>query len=127
VRDLTHPFAYNNLNSLGKLLGPSWRVCSGNYGALQLHRAWPGFLQGVKDLAQKNGAVLIFDEICSGFHFGFGGAQSCSALLRPGMLRQGDGNGFPISCVWAAPSQRIFDEIFYSFTFAGEVGSMAAR
>jgi glutamate-1-semialdehyde aminotransferase len=37
------------------------------------------------------------------------------------------GNGFPISCVVGrADVMRIFTEIFYSFTFAGEVASMAA-
>ena len=38
-----------------------------------------GFLEGVKDLARRQGALLIFDEICSGFHFGSGGARRCSA------------------------------------------------
>jgi len=37
------------------------------------------------------------------------------------------GNGFPISCVLGrADVMRTFNEIFYSFTFAGEVASMAA-
>jgi len=35
----------------------------------------PGFLQGLKTLCHERGALLIFDEICSGFHFGLGGAQ----------------------------------------------------
>jgi glutamate-1-semialdehyde 2,1-aminomutase len=37
------------------------------------------------------------------------------------------GNGFPISCiVGRADVMQMFEEIFYSFTFAGEVSAMAA-
>ncbi|MFA6092709.1 MAG: aminotransferase class III-fold pyridoxal phosphate-dependent enzyme [Elusimicrobiota bacterium] len=35
----------------------------------------PGYLEGLKDLAEKHGAVLIFDEIRSGFRVNLGGAQ----------------------------------------------------
>ncbi|MGE0443673.1 MAG: glutamate-1-semialdehyde 2,1-aminomutase [Vicinamibacterales bacterium] len=35
----------------------------------------PGFLQGLRDLADAHGAVLIFDEVISGFRAGAGGAQ----------------------------------------------------
>jgi glutamate-1-semialdehyde 2,1-aminomutase/spore coat polysaccharide biosynthesis protein SpsF len=87
-----------------------------------------GFLEGVKRLAHEHGALLIFDEICSGFHFGLGGAQKLFGVT-PDLACFGKamGNGFPISCVLGrAEVMRIFDEIFYSFTLAGEVASMAA-
>jgi len=88
----------------------------------------PGFLQGVKDLARKHGALLIFDEICSGFHFGLGGAQKLFGVTPDvACFGKAMGNGFPISCVVGrADVMRMFEEIFYSFTFAGEVSSMAA-
>ena len=82
----------------------------------------------MKHLAQRHGALLIFDEICSGFHFGLGGAQKLFGVT-PDLACFGKamGNGFPISCVLGrADVMRIFEEIFYSFTFAGEVASMAA-
>ena len=34
-----------------------------------------GFLQGLRDLCTKNGALLIFDEVITGFRLGFTGAQ----------------------------------------------------
>ena len=76
VRELTHPFRYNDLSSLQTVLEEH----SGQFAAVIMEpvnfvEPVPGFLQGVKDLAQKHGALLIFDEICSGFHFGLGGAQ----------------------------------------------------
>jgi glutamate-1-semialdehyde aminotransferase len=88
----------------------------------------PGFLAGVKELARKHGAVLIFDEICTGFHFGLGGAQKLFGVT-PDLACFGKamGNGFPIACVVGrADIMRVFEDIFYSFTFAGEVASMAA-
>jgi glutamate-1-semialdehyde aminotransferase len=88
----------------------------------------PGFLAGVKELSRKHGALLIFDEICTGFHFGLGGAQKLFGVT-PDLACFGKamGNGFPISCVLGrADVMRVFSEIFFSFTFAGEVASMAA-
>ncbi len=92
---------------------------------------WPpaaGFLEGVKSAAHEHGALLIFDEICSGFHFGLGGAQKKFGVT-PDLACFGKamGNGFPISCiVGRADVMKIFEEIFFSFTFGGEVASMAA-
>lgn len=129
VRNLTHPFTYNDLASLEKLFSEH----PGEFAAVIMEpvnyvEPAPGFLQGIKDLAHRNGALLIFDEICSGFHFGLGGAQKLYGVV-PDLACFGKamGNGFPISCVLGrADIMRTFDEIFYSFTFAGEVASMAA-
>lgn len=35
-----------------------------------------GFLEGLRGLTQQQGALLIFDEVMTGFRIGFGGAQS---------------------------------------------------
>ena len=129
VRALTHPFRYNDLASLEELFAEY----SNQFAAVILEpvnftEPAPGFLQAVKDLAHKHGALLIFDEICSGFHFGLGGAQKLFGVT-PDMACFGKAmaNGFPISCVVGrAEVMRIFEEIFFSFTFAGEVSSMAA-
>jgi glutamate-1-semialdehyde 2,1-aminomutase len=92
---------------------------------------WPpatGFLEGAKKLAHEHGALLIFDEICSGFHFGLGGAQKRFGVT-PDMACFGKamGNGFPIACVVGkADVMKVFEDIFFSFTFGGEVASMAA-
>jgi glutamate-1-semialdehyde aminotransferase/spore coat polysaccharide biosynthesis protein SpsF (cytidylyltransferase family) len=129
VRSLTHPFAYNDLGSLERVLNEH----SGEFAAVIMEPVnfvdpAPGFLAGVKDLAHKHSAVLIFDEICTGFHFGLGGAQKLFGVT-PDLACFGKamGNGFPIACVVGrADIMRVFEDIFYSFTFAGEVASMAA-
>ncbi len=129
VRDLTHPFRYNDLASLEKIL--SSHPCE--FAAVimepvNFEEPVGDFLNEVHDLAHKHGALLIFDEICSGFHFGLGGAQKLFGVT-PDLACFGKamGNGFPISCVVGrADVMSVFDEIFFSFTFAGEVASMAA-
>ncbi len=129
VRALTHPFVYNDLASLQNLLNGH----PGEFAAVIMEPVnfWPpagGFLEGVKTLAHEHGALLIFDEICSGFHFGLGGAQKKFGVT-PDLACFGKamGNGFPISCVVGrAEAMKVFEDIFFSFTFGGEVASMAA-
>ena len=129
VRALTHPFVYNDLGSLQKLL----QEHKGEFAAVIMEPVnfWPpaaGFLEGVRELAHEHGALLIFDEICSGFHFGLGGAQKKFGVT-PDLACFGKamGNGFPISCVVGrADVMKVFEDIFFSFTFGGEVASMAA-
>ena len=126
---LTQAFRYNDLASLEELLGNH----PGEFAAVimeptNFEKPVPGFLQGVKDLAHRHGALLIFDEICTGFRFGLGGAQKLLGVT-PDLACFGKamGNGFPIACVVGRSDiMPIFTEIFYSFTFAGEVASMAA-
>jgi glutamate-1-semialdehyde aminotransferase/spore coat polysaccharide biosynthesis protein SpsF (cytidylyltransferase family) len=129
VRNLTHPFPYNDLARLEEILEQH----SGEFAAVIMEpvnfvEPAHGFLEGVKLLAARHGAVLIFDEICTGFHLGLGGAQKLLGVT-PDLACFGKamGNGFPISCVVGrADVMRTFDEIFFSFTFAGEVAAMAA-
>ena len=129
VRGLTHPFVYNDLGSLHTLLNQD----KGEFAAVIMEPVnfWPpasGFLEGVRDLAHEHGALLIFDEICSGFHLGLGGAQKRFGVT-PDLACFGKamGNGFPISCVVGrAEVMKVFEDIFFSFTFGGEVASMVA-
>ena len=129
VRALTHPFPYNDLKSLERLLEDH----HGEFAAVIMEPVnfvdpLPGYLQDVKDLAHRHGALLIFDEICSGFHFGLGGAQKRYGVI-PDLACFGKamGNGYPIACVAGrAEVMKVFEEIFFSFTFGGEVASLAA-
>jgi glutamate-1-semialdehyde 2,1-aminomutase len=57
----------------------------------------PGFLEGLRELTEKNGIVLIFDEVISGFRLRFGGFQYI-ARIRPDMTCLGKiiGGGLPV-------------------------------
>lgn len=57
----------------------------------------PGFLQGLRDLCDEQGAVLIFDEVISGFRMSLGGAQEHYGVT-PDLVTLGKiiGGGFPV-------------------------------
>lgn len=58
----------------------------------------PGYLQGLRDICDKYGAVLIFDEIITGFRLGLGGAQKYYGVT-PDLATFGKAmaSGFPVS------------------------------
>jgi len=57
----------------------------------------PGFLERLRDLATKHGAVLIFDEVMTGFRVALGGAQALYGI-RPDLTTLGKivGGGMPV-------------------------------
>jgi len=57
----------------------------------------PGFLQGLRDLCDQYGVVLIFDEVISGFRVALGGAQEIYGVT-PDLTTLGKiiGGGFPV-------------------------------
>ena len=56
----------------------------------------PGFLEGLRQLCTSSGALLVFDEVITGFRIAFGGAQSVYAVT-PDLTILGKvmGGGFP--------------------------------
>ena len=86
------------------------------------------FLQQVRELAHQNGAVLIFDEMVTGFRFGLGGAQKYFGVTPDiGCFGKCVANGMPLSII--AGKKEYMDlchEIFLSLTFGGEAVSLAA-
>lgn len=58
----------------------------------------PGYLQGLREICDKYEAVLIFDEIITGFRLGLGGAQEYYGVI-PDLATFGKAmaSGFPVS------------------------------
>jgi len=103
----THEFPYNDLDSLEKLLvehkgGVAAIVITpvGHPLAKPVEEPAPGFLEGVRKLATDHGAVLIFDEIRTGFRVAMGGAQERYGVT-PDMTLLGKAmaNGYAIAAV----------------------------
>lgn len=67
-----------------------------NYGLL-IQR--PEFLKEVAALCKKHGALLIFDEVISGFRVAFGGMVELTGI-QPDLVTYGKviGGGFPVGC-----------------------------
>lgn len=57
----------------------------------------PGFLQFLRDITRENGALLIFDEVITGFRLSLGGAQEYYGI-KPDLTTLGKivGGGMPI-------------------------------
>jgi glutamate-1-semialdehyde 2,1-aminomutase len=57
----------------------------------------PGFLQGLRDLTREHGALLMFDEVISGFRASYGGAQAVYGVT-PDLTCLGKiiGGGLPV-------------------------------
>lgn len=59
-----------------------------------------GYLQGMRDLTQKHGAVLIFDEVMTGFRVSAGGVQEREGVT-PDLSAMGKiiGGGLPVGAI----------------------------
>lgn len=129
VRKLTIPFEYNNLESLERIFAEHPRhVAAVIMEPVGVVEPRAQFLQRVKELTQREGAVLIFDEVITGFRLALGGAQEYFGVT-PDLACFGKGiaNGFPLSAIVGRQEiMQLFDEIFFSFTFGGETVSLAA-
>ncbi len=60
----------------------------------------PGFLQVLREEADKYGIVLIYDEVVTGFRFSYGGAQALYGVA-PDICTLGKiiGGGFPLAAI----------------------------
>ena len=80
----------------------------------------PGFLEGVRALADKYGTVLIFDEIRSGFRVNMGGAQKEFGVTPDlSVFGKAMANGYPIGAVVGKKEfmKVLADKVFLSSTF----------
>lgn len=85
-------------------------------------------LQEIKEIAHENGALLIFDEMISGFRFSMGGAGDYFGVA-PDLATFGKGitNGMPLGVlVGRKDYMQHFDKVFLSSTYAPEALTLAA-
>jgi glutamate-1-semialdehyde 2,1-aminomutase len=136
IRDLTVQFHYNDIESVQALFSqyPGQIACL----VMEVERLEPpvnNFLQDVRRLCTKNGALLIFDEIITGFRWHLGGAQKLFDII-PDLSTFGKamGNGFSISALVGkkdimelgglrTDKERVF---LLSTTYGAETHSLAA-
>ncbi len=130
LKDTTFPFQYNRLDELEKIVRDHGREI-GVIIMEPVRDEMPkeNFLHRVRELADRIGAVLIFDEVTSGFRMNLGGAH-LGFGVHPDMVVFGKalGNGFPISAVLGRRSvMDAAQNTFISSTFWTErIGFVAA-
>lgn len=136
VRNLTLEFPYGDLEALEQAL----RAHRGQVAAIMITPVShplaqpvsappPGYLEGVRQLADRYEALLIFDEVRTGFRVALGGAQERYGVT-PDLSTFGKAmaNGYPISaCVGKAEFMRVVEQkVFISSTFFPNSLEMAA-
>lgn len=129
IKKLTHDFIYNQPDSLEKIFKSHPRqIAAVILEPVSAEKPKNNFLLKVKTLAKKHGAILIFDELVTGFRWSLGGAQEYFGIV-PDLACFGKaiGGGYPISALCGRKKyMRHLDEIFFSMTFAGFVPALAA-
>jgi glutamate-1-semialdehyde 2,1-aminomutase len=101
---------------------------AGNMGVVPPH---PNFLAGLREVTQRHGALLIFDEVITGFRIARGGAQAITGI-RPDLTALGKivGGGLPVG-VYGGRAE-IFEQvaplgpIYQAGTLSGNPLAMAA-
>jgi len=123
-------FEYNNIESLKKIFDENpKKIAAVILEPIQSNGPDKGFLEEVAELADKNGAILIFDEVVSGFRYALGGASEMYNVVPDlAAIGKGMGNGLPISAVVGRKEILELIEtknVFISSTFGGEALSIA--
>ena len=99
---LTVALPFNDLHAVSRLMAERGHEVAvvmvepvaGNMGVVP---PAPGYLNGLRDLCTRHGALLVFDEVITGFRVAYGGAQSLYGV-RPDLTCLGKiiGGGLPV-------------------------------
>jgi glutamate-1-semialdehyde-2,1-aminomutase len=130
-QNLLPTFPYNDVTALDEIFRESPKqVAAVMMEPVVLDEPKDSFLEKVRDLAHANGALLIFDEIVSGFRHAPGGAQQLYNVTPDlSCFGKGMANGLPLSAVVGSRSAMArFEDanVFVSTTFGGDAISLAA-
>lgn len=122
------PFNYNSLNELETIIEKN-DVGVIVMEPLRHHEPAPGFLKGVRKIADKIGAVLIFDEVTSGWRMNVGGIHAIYKVI-PDIAVYGKAmsNGYSMAAVVGKKDvMESAQESFISSTFWTEgIGLVAS-
>jgi glutamate-1-semialdehyde aminotransferase len=127
VATLTNTFAYNDLDSIADAIDDD--VACVILEPMVFEQPAPGFLSGVRELCDRHGALLVFDEMWTGFRLALGGAQAHFGVRADLVcFSKAIANGMPLSVLAGRGDvMRLLErDVFFFTTFGGEVLSLAA-
>ena len=124
------PFQFNDLGSLERAVAAN----AGKIGVIIMEpergsKPTPEFLAGVRAIATKIGAVLIFDEVTSGFRLNVGGIHLTLGVNPDiAVLGKGMSNGYPMAAIigQAAVMEAAQDSFISSTFWTERIGFTAA-
>ncbi|MGO9950945.1 MAG: aminotransferase class III-fold pyridoxal phosphate-dependent enzyme [Dissulfurispiraceae bacterium] len=127
VRDMTFTFAYNDNDSLENALDDDTACVIMEPVAFEAPR--DGFLETVRELCSRNGSLLIFDEMWTGFRLALGGAQEYFSVVPDlACYSKAIANGMPLAALTGRREiMTLLDrDVFFFTTFGGEALSLVA-
>jgi glutamate-1-semialdehyde 2,1-aminomutase len=128
-RELVHPFPFNDLAAATAVMErQGTQVAAIVIEPVREADADPGFLRGLRALADRHGALLIFDEVVTGFRTARGGVQEVTGV-RPDLtcLAKSIANGMPLAAlVGARRWMRHMPEANFGMTYRWDGLSLAA-
>ncbi len=89
----------------------------------------PGFLEGLREITQDYGIVLIFDEVVTGFRLAYGGGQAYFGVT-PDLCTLGKvvGGGYPLSAIaGSAAIMSHFDQGKSGAGFMPQIGTLSGN
>lgn len=121
-------FAMNDADGLARLAAEH----AGDLAAIMLDPAnrdqpQPGFLEAVRHIADRHGAILVFDEVLTAFRLHRGGGQALYGVT-PDLTCVGKAlaNGLPLSAVVGRRDlMEAVNRVFYALTFQHETVALA--
>ncbi len=128
LKNMIKLFEYNNIESLKRLLDEDKEIGIVCMEPMVFEKPKNNFLEEAKGVAHEHDAVLIFDEVQTGFRWSLGGAQEYFGVDADiSAWGKAMANGMPLGAISGKSEfMKVFDEVFYSTTFAGETLSLAA-
>ena len=124
---LTHTFNYNDLDSVMDAIdeGTACVILE----PFVFERENGSFLKGLREVCDRHGALLIFDEMWTGFRCAPCGAQEFFGVRADlALFSKAMANGMPISAITGRNDvMALFEkDVFFFTTFGGEALSLAA-
>lgn len=124
------PFRYNRLDDLKTIVDKNRSdLAAIIMEPIRSLKPEPGFLEGVRNMADEIGAVLIMDEISAGFRMNSGGAHLLLGISPDiAVFSKAIGNGYPIAAIIGKNSiMQAAQSTFISSTYWTErIGPVAA-
>jgi glutamate-1-semialdehyde aminotransferase len=127
ARELTHTFDYNNLAAAVESIDEQTACVILEPTIFEAPA--DGFLRGLREACDRAGALLVFDEMWTGFRLALGGAQERFAVRADlACFSKAVANGMPLSLLTGRREvMKLLDkEVFFFTTFGGEALSLAA-
>jgi glutamate-1-semialdehyde 2,1-aminomutase len=128
-KQLAHSFIYNDLDSLEAIFKEHLdQVAIVIMEPLTILEPEKNFLHEVKKMTHHYGALLMFDEIITGFRFAFGGAQELVGVTPDlASFAKAISNAIPLSAIVGKKEyMQVLDKTFFSFTYGGDCIGLAA-